>query len=124
GGQSISDRIAAVVGTPLEPPDLSRAFTLDGRPVPPLLRADDVGGVFGAADAVQSLLRIGNRDAQGGLLYDVTTRLFPVRGPGGRWSSARTSACSSARRCRSRVCGRPASPSRSCATSRFRPSRT
>ncbi len=37
---------------------LLRSFSADGRPLPPLLRLDDRGGLFGTADAAQSVLRV------------------------------------------------------------------
>jgi 6-phosphogluconolactonase (cycloisomerase 2 family) len=72
-------------GTAIVVPDESfvRAFTLDGRPLPPLLRVNDAGDEFyGTADAEESVLRIARNDGMGGGgIYDFTTRLFMGRGP-------------------------------------------
>lgn len=53
-------------GQPISIPgqEFIRSFTLDGRPLPPLLRVDASGeNLFGTADAVTSVLRIARRSA-------------------------------------------------------------
>lgn len=63
-------------------PDYVRSFTLDGRPLPPLLRVNDTGSVlFGTADAAESVLRIARTDGVNPPIYDFTDRLFAGKGP-------------------------------------------
>jgi 6-phosphogluconolactonase (cycloisomerase 2 family) len=80
GGTTIGQVIAALPNRS----DFVRSFTLSGRPLPPLLRVKTGGGgLYGAADAVASVLRIAINDGAGGPdLYDVTDRLSTGgRGP-------------------------------------------
>jgi 6-phosphogluconolactonase (cycloisomerase 2 family) len=65
------------------PSSFVRSFTLNGRPLPPLLRVTSSGGLFGTADAVESALRIARNDGKGGpSLFDLSDRLSADgRGP-------------------------------------------
>jgi 6-phosphogluconolactonase (cycloisomerase 2 family) len=76
---TIADAIAAQPS----PSDFVRSFTLEGRPLPPLLRATTNGGLFGTADAVESVLRIARAAPGGGpAIYDLSDRLSAGgRGP-------------------------------------------
>jgi hypothetical protein len=76
--RSIADALAAAP----EPDTLVRAFTLDGRPLPPLLRVDAKGYLFGTADTARSVLRIQRLDRDGHVLYDVLGRLTTPPGSG------------------------------------------
>ena len=79
--RSIADALAAA----REPNTLVRAFTLDGRPLPPLLHVDAKGYLFGTADTARSVLRIqrlvckpqpiGGNPVCDQPLYDVVGRL-------------------------------------------------
>lgn len=75
--------IAEVVAAQSNPSSFLRAFTLNGRPLPPLLRITASGGLFGSVDAVESVVRIARNDGQGGPdLYDLSDRLSALgRGP-------------------------------------------
>jgi 6-phosphogluconolactonase (cycloisomerase 2 family) len=76
--QTISQKLAAQPS----PSDFVRSFTLDGRPLPPLLRVRTDGGLYGTADAVQSVLRIASNDGTGGpTLFNLTDRLTAGKGP-------------------------------------------
>jgi len=76
--ESISEKLAAQPS----PSDFVRSFTLDGRPLPPLLRVRTDGGLYGTADAVQSVLRIASDDGSGGpTLFDLSDRLTAGKGP-------------------------------------------
>lgn len=57
-----------------------RSFTFDGRPLPPLLRVTSNGGLFGTADAVESVLRVA-RNLDGTDIHDFTDRLASGKGP-------------------------------------------
>jgi 6-phosphogluconolactonase (cycloisomerase 2 family) len=61
--------------------DLLRSFTVDGRPLPPLLRLDDSGIVMGTTDADRSVLRLRKLDGAGSAIFDVATRLANLVGP-------------------------------------------
>src|SRR5581483_3680806 len=65
--------------------DYVRSFTIDGRPLPPLLRVDASGRVlFGTADGAQGILRIARNSAENPQpqdIYDFTDRLFGGKGP-------------------------------------------
>jgi 6-phosphogluconolactonase (cycloisomerase 2 family) len=74
----LSDALAAALNHPMTPvtsEELMRSFTIDGRPLPPLLRIDDSGNLFGTTDADRSVLRVRRLDGAGNPIYDVTTRL-------------------------------------------------
>lgn len=64
-------------------PSYVRSYTLDGRPLPPLLRVSDAGNeLYGTADAIESVIRIARTDGDGGSpIYDFTDRLFGGTGP-------------------------------------------
>lgn len=65
-----------------DPSSFLRSFTLDGRPLPPLLRLTGTGEVLGTSDAAGSVIRIAVNDGEGGGdLYDLTDRFFSDRGP-------------------------------------------
>lgn len=70
GAPTISE---AVAGSP-DPDSLVRAFTLDGRPLDPLLRVSASGRLIGSIDAVDSVIRI-ERESQGTPLFDISDRL-------------------------------------------------
>jgi len=77
-GTSISE----VLRSQAYPSSFVRSFTLDGRPLPPLLRMTADGSLLGTADAVESVLRISRNDGQGGPdLFDLGDRLFAGAGP-------------------------------------------
>ncbi len=63
--------------------DYVRSFTIDGRPLPPLLRVDASGRVlFGTADGARGILRIARDGGAGGpAIYDFTDRLYGDKGP-------------------------------------------
>lgn len=66
----------------IDPSRFVRSFTFDGRPLPPLLRVTSNGGLFGTADAVESVLRVARNDgAGGGNIHDFTDRLASGKGP-------------------------------------------
>jgi 6-phosphogluconolactonase (cycloisomerase 2 family) len=83
-GSITLDAFTSNPGVPIQVPssDFVRSFTLDGRPLPPLLRADAAGAfLFGSADAEESVLRI--LQSNGGPdIYDLDDRLSAAgRGP-------------------------------------------
>lgn len=81
-GSDDPETILDVIRQQDTPSDFVRSFTLDGRPLPPLLRIKADGDLFGTADAVESVLRISKNDGNGGPdLFDVTDRLVSGRGP-------------------------------------------
>ncbi len=81
-GAGDPDGILDVIAAQPSPFEFVRSFTLDGRPLPPLLRVTSDGELFGTADAVESVLRFASNDGKGGPnLFDVTDRLFSGRGP-------------------------------------------
>jgi 6-phosphogluconolactonase (cycloisomerase 2 family) len=74
--------ILQVLSAQPNPERFARSFTLDGRPLPPLLRLTATGQVFGTSDAVSSVLRFQRNDGDGGPdLFDLSDRLFMDRGP-------------------------------------------
>lgn len=74
--------ILQVLSAQPNPERFARSFTLDGRPLPPLLRLTATGQVFGTSDAVSSVLRFQRNDGEGGPdLFDLSDRLFMDRGP-------------------------------------------
>ena len=78
--RSIADALAAAP----EPDTLVRAFTVDGRPLPPLLRVDAKGYLFGTADSAQSVLRIQRLDRDRHALYNVVESLTTPGSSGSR----------------------------------------
>ena len=69
-GTTTVDAFAKVPGMQLitvPSPSFVRSFTIDGRPVPPLLRTADAGReVFGAADGARGIIRVARTDGRGG----------------------------------------------------------
>jgi 6-phosphogluconolactonase (cycloisomerase 2 family) len=81
-GAGDPNSILDVLSAQPSPSDFLRSFTLDGRPLPPLLRLTDFGSLFGSADAVESVIRIARNDGAGGPdLFDLSDRLDGGRGP-------------------------------------------
>ena len=81
-GAGDTQTIADVIGAQSNPSSFARSFTLDGRPLPPLLRIAGNGEVFGTADAVESVLRFARNDGAGGPnLFDLSDRLENDVGP-------------------------------------------
>jgi hypothetical protein len=55
----ISEKLAAAKAAYADQmADIVRSFSIEGRPLPPLLRVDDQGALFGTTDAALSVLRI------------------------------------------------------------------
>ena len=76
-GTSTIDAFNTTPGTQLIQVDSGdvRSFTLEGRPLPPLIRATNLGNeVFGLADAAESVIRVSRLDAQGQPNFDLTYR--------------------------------------------------
>ncbi len=70
-----------VLAAKTDPSRFVRSFTLDGRPLPPLLRVTSTGGLFGTADAVESVLRVARIDDDDGTdIHDFTDRLTAGKG--------------------------------------------
>jgi Lactonase, 7-bladed beta-propeller len=76
-GVSTIDAFDAQPGTQLvqvDSPDV-RSFTLQGRPLPPLIRATNLGNeVFGLSDAAESVIRVARLDVQGRANFDLGYR--------------------------------------------------
>lgn len=72
-------------GQPIAIPDSKwvRSFTIDGRPVPPLLRATDAGNeVFGASDGAEGIVRVARSLDGAPPIFDLTyLRTSNGRGP-------------------------------------------
>ncbi len=72
------DAFTASPGVPIVVPDTTyaRSFTVDGRPLPPLLRATAAGDVlFGTTDAAQAIVRVARTDGAGGpAIFDLSDR--------------------------------------------------
>jgi len=58
-----------------------RAFTVDGRPLPPLLDVNTAGELVGSVDARAGVIRIARTDGEVPPLYDFTTRFCAGKGP-------------------------------------------
>ncbi len=73
------DAFSSNPGVPIVVPDTSfaRSFTVDGRPLPPLLRAtSDGAALFGTTDAAQAIIRVARTDgADGPPIFDLSDRL-------------------------------------------------
>jgi len=95
-GSTTIDAFQNVPGVPIDVPDSRwvRSFTIDGRPVPPLLRATDVGNqVFGASDGAEGIVRVARSLDGAPPIFDLQyLRASNGRGPvvitGGRYSVA------------------------------------
>jgi sugar lactone lactonase YvrE len=72
-------------GQPIAVPDSTyvRSFTIDGRPVPPLLRATDAGNeVFGASDGAEGIVRVARSVGGAPPIFDLSyLRASNGRGP-------------------------------------------
>ncbi len=76
-GLSTVDAFNATPGTQLIQVDSGdvRSFTIEGRPLPPLIRATSAGNeVFGLSDAAVSVIRVARLDAQGQPNFDLAYR--------------------------------------------------
>ncbi|MCC6766760.1 MAG: beta-propeller fold lactonase family protein [Deltaproteobacteria bacterium] len=81
-GAGDPNTILQVLAAQASPERYVRSFTLDGRPLPPLLRLTNVGELFGTSDAAESVLRFARDDGEGGpALFDLSDRLHLGRGP-------------------------------------------
>jgi len=93
-GSTTIDAFASAPGVPIDVPDSSwvRSFTIDGRPVPPLLRATDLGNeVFGASDGAEGIVRIARTLGAALPIFDLqylrtSNGRGPVVIPGGRYA--------------------------------------
>ena len=93
-GSTSIDAFQSAPGTPIDVPDSSwvRSFTIDGRPVPPLLRATDAGNqVFGASDGAEGIVRLARTLGGAPPIFDLqylrsSNGRGPVVIPGGRYS--------------------------------------
>ena len=80
-GAGDSHTILQVVSQQRQPSSFVRSFTLDGRPLPPLLRVTDAGSLFGTVDAASSVLRFARNDGRGGRdLFDLSDRVASAGG--------------------------------------------
>ena len=85
-GSTTIDAFSSSPGVPIDVPDSSwvRSFTIDGRPVPPLLRATDVGNeVFGASDGAEGIVRVAR--SLGGARRSSTCSTCAAATVAGRW---------------------------------------
>lgn len=87
-GTTSIDAFTASPGQPLVIPcsDLVRSFTLDGRPLPPLLRVDETGRILlGTADGDLGIIRIARTGTCAGSpvgpIFDFSDRLVMDKGP-------------------------------------------
>jgi len=95
-GSTTVDAFSSAPGVPIAVPDSSwvRSFTIDGRPVPPLLRATDVGNeVFGASDGAEGIVRVARSLGGAPPIFDLqylrtSNGRGPVVIPAGRWEVA------------------------------------
>src|SRR5579862_5706923 len=74
-GTTTLDAFPATPGVqPIDvPTSYVRSFTIDGRPLPPLLRATDAGNqIFGATDGAVALIRVA-RDGDQGVKFDLAS---------------------------------------------------
>lgn len=94
-GTTTIDAFSAAPGVPITLPstDFVRSFTIDGRPLPPLLRATADGGeVYGASDGAEAIIRVARTDGRGGpAIFDFTDRLSnggrgPIVIPNGQYT--------------------------------------
>jgi len=93
-GSTTIDAFQSAPGVPIDVPDSSfvRSFTIDGRPVPPLLRATDAGNeVFGASDGAEGIVRVARTLGGAPPIFDLqylraSNGRGPVVIPAGRWT--------------------------------------
>jgi 6-phosphogluconolactonase (cycloisomerase 2 family) len=79
---TLSQALATAIAIPLATSEeLLRSFTIDGKALPPFLRIDTDGALYGTTDADRSVLRLVRLDKNGAPIYDVTTRLSNDVGP-------------------------------------------
>ncbi len=77
-GASTVDAFTSNPGVPIQLPSTAyvRSFTIDGRPLPPLLRATNAGNeIFGATDGAVGIVRVARTGPQGGPVFDLSDRL-------------------------------------------------
>ena len=95
-GSTTVDAFASAPGVPIVVPSSSwvRSFTIDGRPVPPLLRATEAGNqVFGASDGAAGIVRVARTLGGAPPIFDLqylrtSNGRGPVVIPAGRWAVA------------------------------------
>lgn len=93
-GSTTIDAFQSAPGVPIDVPDSSwvRSFTIDGRPVPPLLRATELGNeVFGASDGAEGIVRVARSLGGAPPIFDLqylrtSNGRGPVVIPAGRWA--------------------------------------